>query len=392
MGNLKRRVPQLMTLCIWMTLLTGCWDRVETNDMAFVLTSSVDLEEDGKYRVAYLFPLPGSMGGATGGGGGTGGGKSYYIDAETGTTIREASSKLQKRMSRKMLLSHRRTIVIGEKLAKAGIHNLFDAVPRTPDSRLTCYLIVTKGNGYELLNAEPKFERFPAEVIRELTKSRQSIPTTTKDIGIALSFNSDPIMTYLEKAESQSAKKPSQEIQLAGYGQFKGTQMVGIYKNQEANGLLWLRNNVKEHTLTFPMDNGKVMSILVTGGRSSIQPQVSGDQVTFQVTLDAFGIVREDNSGQDLNESKTLHKVERKFAEQIKKSIQATVKQMQKEDTDSAQLGLLVWRKYPYAWKHGLEENWPKIFKKAEFRISVETSIVETGLINQNIVKEAMHQ
>ena len=49
------------------TLLTGCWDRTETNDIAFVATSSVDLEDDGKYRVRLYVPLPGSMGGASGG-------------------------------------------------------------------------------------------------------------------------------------------------------------------------------------------------------------------------------------------------------------------------------------------------------------------------------------
>ncbi|TXK73213.1 Ger(x)C family spore germination protein, partial [Paenibacillus sp. N3.4] len=45
-----------------MSLLTGCWDRTETNDIAFVLTSAIDLEDDGRYRISYMLPLPGSMG------------------------------------------------------------------------------------------------------------------------------------------------------------------------------------------------------------------------------------------------------------------------------------------------------------------------------------------
>ena len=117
---------------------------------------------------------------------------------------------------------------------------------------MTSFLVVTKGKGYDLLNAEPKFERFPAEVIRELTKSRQSMPTSMKDIGISLSFNSDPIMSYLEPKEAQGSKEPSHEIQLIGYAQFKGDRMVGIYKKQEANGLMWLRNQVKEQQSPSP--------------------------------------------------------------------------------------------------------------------------------------------
>jgi spore germination protein KC len=383
-----RRIAVLGLMLVPALLLSGCWDRTETNDLAFVLTSSVDLEDDGKYRVTYMLPLPGSMGGASGGSGGTAGGKSYYIDSEVGATMREATTKLQMRMSRRLFLSHRRTIVIGEKLAKKGIGPMLDVVPRSPETRLTNYLIVTKGKGYDLLNANPKFERFPAEAIRELARSRQAITTSTKDIGIALSFDSDPIVSYFEIKESQATKQPSQEIQIIGYGQFKGDRMVGIYKDQEVNGLMWLRNNVKEHTLTFPVDSGKDISIFVTKGTTTIKPLLQGDQVIFMVTLEASGSVREDLSDQNFAKADIIHKVERKLAEKMKKSVQSTIKQMQKEGTDSANLGLIVWRNYPNAWNNGLKTRWKDVFKQAEFRIKVEASITETGLINQNVIKK----
>ncbi|WP_171683167.1 Ger(x)C family spore germination protein [Paenibacillus planticolens] len=384
-----KRLGLLALLIPAFVCLTGCWDRTETNDIAFVLTSSVDLEDDGKYRVSYLLPLPGSMGGASGGGGGTAGGKSYYIDSEVGNTVREATNKLQMRMSRRLFLSHRRTIVIGEKLAKQGIGVMFDSVPRSPESRMTSFLVVTKGKGSDLMNTEPKFERFPAEVIRELTNSRQSIGTSTKDIGIILSFNSDPILTFLVPKESQGSNKPSHEIQMIGYGQFKGDRLVGIYEKQESEGLLWLRNQVKEHMFTFPTD-GKEMSILVTKGQTKIKPQLQEDKVIFDVIIEASGAVREDLSNLDLNKAEVMRKVERKLSEQISKSIQSTIKQMQKEGTDSAQLGLIVWRSYPNEWYESIEENWKDTFKKAEFRIHVNASIQETGLINKNVINEGM--
>ncbi|MDQ0917661.1 Ger(x)C family spore germination protein [Paenibacillus sp. V4I5] len=390
MAHHKHLFKLVMTMPLILTYLTGCWDRTETNDIAFVLSSSVDLEDNGKYRIAYMLPLPGSMGGASGGGGGTSGGKSYYIDSEVGSTLREATSKLQMRMSRRIFLSHRRTIVIGEKFAKKGIDTLFDVVPRSPESRLTTYLVLTKGKGYDLLNTDPKFERFPAETIRELTKSRQSMATSTKDIGIALSFNSDPIMNYFEPKEGQVAKEPSQEIQAFGYAQFKGDRLVGIYTKQEADGLMWLRDQVKEHLLTFPMEPGKDISILVTEGHTKIKPKLQDDKVVFELVVDAVGAVREDLSKLDLNKSELIHKIERKFSVQVKKSILATINQMQKEGTDSAQLGLIVWRKHPHAWKTRFEANWEDYFKDAEFRIMVNASIPETGLINQNVVQEGM--
>lgn len=385
-----RRLCQLLPLPLLLVCLTGCWDRTETNDIAFVLTSSIDLEDDGKFRVSYMLPLPGSMGGASGGGGGTAGGKSYYIDSDVGATMREATSRLQMRMSRRLFLSHRRTIVIGEKLAKKGIGVIFDTVPRSPESRMTSFLVITKGKGYDLLNAEPRFERFPAEVIRELTKSRQSLATSTKDIGMTLAFNSDPILTYLEPKESQGSKDPSHEIQMIGYGQFKGDRLVGIYKKHEAEGLMWLRNQVKEHLITFPTEEGSDISITVTKGQTQIRPKIQDDKVIFDILVDANGSVREDLSNLDLNKAVVMRKVEKQLAEQVSKSIQAAIKQMKKEGTDSAQLGLIVWRSHPNAWSKGIEANWETYFKDAEFRIHVSASIEETGLINKNVINEGL--
>lgn len=390
MNLLRRRLTLSLTILLTSTLLTGCWDRTETNDIAFVLTSSADLEDDGRYRVAYMFPLPGSMGGASGGSGGTSGNKSYYIDSEVGVTFREAISKLQKRTARRIFLAHRRTIVIGEKLAETGISSIFDAFPRSPENRMTTFLVATKGKGYDLLNTEPKFERFPAEVIRELTKSRQSMPTSTKEIGLTLSFKSDPIMSYLEPMEGKAAAQPSKEIQLVGYVQFKGDRMVGIYKKQEANGLMWLRNHVKEQQFTFPASDDKLITVAVQGGKTKITPKLQDDKIIFDVVAEAQGIVQEDHSNEDLYRAEILRTIQDKFAEQIKNAIVASIKQMQKEGTDSAQLGLKVWRTYPKKWKEQFEGDWEHYFKEAEFHIVVKASIPNTGVINRNVTTEGM--
>jgi spore germination protein KC len=382
-----KRIRLMFQLVIMAILLCGCWDRTETNDIAFVLTSSVDLDNNGLIRVSYLLPLPGQMGGASGGGGGTSGGKSYYIDSEVGKNTREATYLLQKRIPRRLFLAHRRTVVIGEDFAKHGIQSLFDSIPRLPESRLTTNLVVAKGKGYDLLNAQPKFERFSAEAIRELAKPPLTIPLSIKDVGLALSFGSDPVMAYMETIKSQKGKKPSQEVHLLGLAQFRGDKMVGSYADDAAAGIAWLSNKVMDQTITFALEDNNEISIRIIEGERKITPTLQNGQVTFHIDSEMIGKVREDSSEQDLNQSPTLHKVEKEFAAYVKKNMQTAIKQMQQAKTDSAQLGLLVWRKYPYEWEHGLEANWPELFSKATFEIKSEAFITETGLINQNVLK-----
>jgi spore germination protein KC len=385
-------IRQLFLLALLPTFLCGCWDRTETNDLAFVLTSSFDVEKDGKIRVAYLMALPGQMGGASGGGGGTSGGESYYIDSEVGSNVREASNQLQKRIPRRIFLAHRRTVIIGEEFAKKGISNLFDVIPRLPESRLNTFLVVTKGNGYNLLNTHPKFERFPAEAIRELAKPPLIMPMslTMKDVGLALSRGGDPVIPYMEAAKSQKGKSPSKEIELVGLAQFKGDKMVGIYKGDTALGIDWLNDKFQNSMVTFPMKDGKTISIRVTEGNSRITPIVKNGQVSFDINMELTGKVREDLSGQDFNEPSTVHKVERKLADFAKLKVESAIKQMQEKGTDAAGLGEIVWRNYPNDWKQGLEDRWQDLFKKATFDIKSESSITESGLINESLIKEGM--
>src|SRR5690606_14741135 len=104
----------------------GCWDRIEINDVAFVLATALDKEDDGSYRYSALIPLPGQMGGTQGGGGGTGGSGPYYIESEVGRNFSDAQNKLQKRMARNIFHDHRRVIVISEAIAEESLLPLFD--------------------------------------------------------------------------------------------------------------------------------------------------------------------------------------------------------------------------------------------------------------------------
>ena len=113
MTHRRRLFGLAMTLLLSITLLTGCWDRTETNDIAFVLTSRSIWRTTADIASPICFRFPASMGGASGGGGGTAGAKATI-------SIRRSERPFAKRSVsfkcewRRIFLSHRRTIVIGE--------------------------------------------------------------------------------------------------------------------------------------------------------------------------------------------------------------------------------------------------------------------------------------
>lgn len=390
------RSISLLLLLLVSTLLSGCWDRTEINDMAFILTSAVDLEKDGKIRYTVMLPLPGQMGGAAGGGGGggSGGGKSYYIDSEVGETYRECHMKLQRRMSRRMFLAHRRTILIGEELARQGIRDLFDTVPRSPESRMTTYLVVTKGKAYEMMNSTPKFEHFPSEAIRELIKSKSVMDINFKDFGISLSLpGADPIAVYMDVKDSEKGIEPSKEVELKGYAQFRKDKMVDTLENDAALGLSIISGQkMISHSITLQMGDGQIMSARIYEALTNINTKLINQKLEYDIAVKIKATLVEDTTRYDLSQTKNILLVEDSISKKVKSAIQDVINQSLKNNVDSCEFGNSLWRAYPDVWKSQFEENWPQGMKEAKFNIQVQSQMTDTGLIFDNVTKERTGQ
>lgn len=383
-GTFKRIVISLALL----VLLPGCWDRTEINDMAFVLSSAVDLEEDGKVRFSAMVPLPGQMGGASGGGGGTGGDKSYYIDSETGATLREAQGKLQRRMPRRMFLAHRRTIMVGEEYAKKGIKELFDSIPRNPESRMSSYMIVTKGPGYKMLHATPKFERFPSEAMREMAKGPYIMNVNMKNVAVALGApGSDPITAYMVVKESEKSEKPSKEVDVLGYAIFQEDKMIGTLESDAAHGLSWILNQRVVAPVTLNLGDNQKISTRIFDANSKIKVRLVGGKPKFDITVKAKAKVMENWSTIDLSQTNQITKVEEALADYIRSSIQEVITRSVKSKADPGQLGAVLFRTYPAVWEQTYAGQWGEKLADCEFNIKVNAVLAENGLIHENVTK-----
>ncbi|MEK3912880.1 Ger(x)C family spore germination protein [Paenibacillus sp. FSL H7-0331] len=393
---MSARSTSLLLLLLVSTLLSGCWDRTEINDMAFILTSAIDLEKDGKIRYTVMLPLPGQMGGATGGGGGGGsnGGKSYYIDSEVGETYRECHMKLQKRMSRRMFLAHRRTILVGEDLARQGIRELFDTVPRSPESRMTTFLVVTKGKAYDMMNSTPKFEHFPSEAIRELIKSKSVMDINFKDFGISLSLpGADPVAVYMDVKDSEQGVESSKEVELKGYAQFRHDKMVGTLENDAAMGLSIINGQkMISHSITLQMGDGQIMSARIYEALTNINTKLINQKLEYDIALNIKATLMEDTSHYDLSQTKNILLVEDGISKKVKSAVQDVINQSLKNNVDSCEFGNFLWRAYPGEWKSQFEKNWPESLKDAKFNIQVQSQLTDTGLIFDNVTRERITQ
>jgi spore germination protein KC len=387
MLNIKS-LSRAIAVVLFLLLVTGCWDRTEVNDVAIVVTTAFDRDKQGMFTVSAEIPLVGQLGGASGGGGGTGG-NNFYIDSDKGPTIREANNRIQLRMAREMLFSHRRVVVIGEELAKNGIRELFDVIARVPENRLTTYMVVAKGEASKLLHTKPKLERFSSEVIRELVKSRPVVTLNLKDIAQMLgSQGSDPLLLIMEPRPNKMGDTQSMEIQIAGYAIFEGDQMVEELTGKEMIGVNFLRNSFERTPVTVLRENNSHLSLVVDKGTTKLKPSFGKDRFHLDVSIELTAVIMENLKLEDSSEVENITALEEALKTEVHRIVTGVLNKMKKHRSDFLALGLNLYRSKPKVWQE-IHRDWKQYLSEMSFNVQVQANLGNIGLISENIASKS---
>ncbi|GIQ69215.1 Ger(x)C family spore germination protein [Xylanibacillus composti] len=383
-----RAIRTLIVLLLTAVLLTGCWDRIEINDIAIVMMTALDAAPGGKFRECIEVALTGQLGGPSGGGGGTGGDKVYYTNSAVGQTVRDASGALQQSMSRQLFFAHRRVLLVGEELARRGLADLFDVVVRIPENRMSAYIVITQGSACEVMSADTKLERFTGEAIREIITMQSAIPSDIKDATLALaSDGKDAVLPYLDLREIQDPNLDAQEAAFQGFAFFRNDRMAGTLKQDKALGLLWLMNSVNPYSETIPFHKGHV-SLEIQNGKSDIKPSLRNGRVHVSIDAKLQAQVLENLSEASLDDPDGLDRLARALEERIESNMRAALKDLQKHGSDALGTGTMVYRHFPSLWLDHYKDDWNEKFAQIPFDIQVNATISKLGMISDNVTKK----
>lgn len=373
----RRRV--LISLWLSVFILSGCWDRIEVNDLAFVTGTGYDLLKENQIRVSVQIPLPSALGGAgsSGGGGGTGGNNPYYVDSTVGRNVREANDLLQSRMSRKNYFAHRRVIVFGEKLARGGFKKSLDLIVEQPQSRISTFVLVTNGDAIDVLNASPHLEKLPAEAIRELTKAgfHRDVRDVLNDISRP---GKDPVIPVVETKTTNNKKgEKRQEVSISSLAVFKNDKLKFVTNKKETTGAYWLLEQMQRRGYTFPINKGDEINVNII--KSKVRPEFKqkNDQPSFTVNVNVSATMMQNEANLELNDPSNYRKAIEVMEGQIKDEIEAILTRSMSEGIDIFGFGWYLSRRESKLWKQKWEKDWERLLTKLDVKINVDAEIDE---------------
>ncbi|MFE6074467.1 Ger(x)C family spore germination protein [Paenibacillus sp. NPDC057886] len=382
----RRHAVAIMLLCT--IFISGCWDRKEINDIAFVIGLAIDKEKD-NYRTSLQIALPGQSGssGSKGGGGGTSGDKSWFMLSNTAKTLRGTSIEGQKSLSRELYYAHRRTMLIGEELAREGVAPMLDLLTRFPLNRFSALPVVTKGSAYKVLDTDAPIEKFPSEMVRELCFLNMRRPRSLKTFTDAiLSEGVDPFLPVASTVDNVPSnwKDVKTNIKLNGLAIFKKDRLIGMIEKAPADALILAMGEANEPEVMVKAPRGKGdFFIKLNENNSSLHPHIDNGKVSVTIRLYAKGVMVDNESNYGNLRDQEIKNMNQDLHQKIQDDIKEGIRLIQKEyPADILGLGRSIHQQLPKEWAK-IKDRWDDIYPDVKVKVEPHIIIENVGVINK---------
>ncbi|MFC4560085.1 Ger(x)C family spore germination protein [Virgibacillus kekensis] len=361
------RCMYVFAVFLVLIILSGCWDRMEVNDLGIVVGVGLEETEDNQVEFSAQIVNPQGMSG----------GQPSTVKTAKGKTAFDAVSKLQQKFSRRLFIGHNRVYIIGEKMAKQGIRNHIELFTRHPNPRLRAYVFVTKGNPADLLRITPVLERGSAEFMRELANFKIGVQVTLKDL---LQMTASPSRGAILPVIEPGKDTESPGVRLNGSAIFKDGKIVGYVNTKLTRGILYVLNKVDKAVITIqPEGEEGFITFDIIRTSTELIPEIKNDNWKMTIKINSVDDAVENDTTLNLMNPKIVRKLESQLEKALAKRVRLAVKKVQEEmQVDVLGFDKIFHRKYPNDWAK-VKNRWEGKFPDVEVKVQATVRIQRPG-------------
>lgn len=406
---MKRILPALFLLFLT-TLLYGCWDRKEINDLGIVVGLAIDQAEleGGKTGVKLTMQVAnpavmaagqgGTAGAAgTGGAGGANGARPFWTVTETGETIRGTIARLNYKVPKQLFFGHTRVLIFGEKAASAGLAPFLDRLVRSRESRENNFIAVAKGDPDRVIEQESPVSQATSLALDDIFRDKDGwqaiISTTLADFEYRLSTGvTSPVAPLVEivpqtslPQEERKPGNPTGTVAVTGLAAFdQEGRLAGYFNERETKGLLWVLNRARLQVITVPLyadGREEPISLRQVDAKSKVVASIGDDGLpVFEIkTKASFDVLEHFGTRRGLSDVDFISDIEEMAAGQVINEIEAAVIKSQQINTDVFGFGEELRRQHRRDWPQ-YKEQWKEIYPIVNVTVECEAHIHDRDL------------
>lgn len=405
----RRRVA-LLSLSL---LLTGCWNKRELEEFAFVLALGIDKGEHANYAVTASIAIPSLIAGKEGAAAKGGQEQPLVVTTVEAPTITAALQMMDTWVDRRVSLLHVKTIFLGEEQARIDASDPIRQLTRFREGRRTTFLVITRGPARAFLEKmDTRLERDPQRYIQQMSDSARYtgfVPRSAQlqDVLTQVGGQRRGHMVYYaalreEKQESgwQENVKPESpqregayvsgqiprtggpNIDMMGSAVLKGSQMVGLLTGQENRWALLLSNRFRRgyFTVQDPEAPDREITLDIRISRAPrVEIRLDQESVTANIRLPLEAEIISIEGTTNYTAPNLRRTLEREAERQLREQVEDFIRKAQHElEVDVLGLGQHVVRQFRTVeeWE---QYDWTSRFPTAKINVSVELALRRYG-------------
>jgi len=379
----------LILVLLQSTLLTGCWSSKEVEKLGIVTLIGIDyIKEKGSdvWTVSARILDPSAKGQGENQ-------PSRKSDQDKllvgqGLTLQEAILDYSAHMSRSPFYAHATAYIFGEEAAREKTADILEAIMRYWQTRPKNLIIVTKGKALQVLETGAAVDTLLSTELKDLAEYKAA--ATGYSYGVILSdftawlesSDRDAVATLVKIVPPDLPGSDRQNL-MEGLAIFRADKLVGWLNKEETRGYLLIAQKISKGQMSIPVKkDDKLLSYFMGSSKSKIESIVTGDKISYRVTIKALGEVAE-NAGIELG-ADDIKEVESAINDQLRELAMLAVDKSKEYDSDFLGFSEKLHRTNLSTWNK-LGPDWRDSFREADVEIVVNAKVLRTGKIGKKL-------
>lgn len=367
----------ILIICLYMFLLTSCWDYREIDKLAFLTGAAIDRANTEKDYQITIEIINADRTGT----------KSNFksnILSYKGKSIDDAVRSIISISAKQTYWTHATSIIVSEEIAREGLQPILDWLIRDSETRLDLYMIVSKDiPAKDILHLKPITTNIRSFEISDIIESskKSSMTSRTKIYELINQISKKGINPVLPRVE-KTINEGIETMKVNGGAVFKEDKLVGFLNEEEMKYHMFLMNKFDSGLFLFPLDEKKPnedVTIELIHSKSKITPRLVDGRIEMKIKIKSETKITQMESNLDLLKEDNILLIKNLAEKNLEKKILEFICKTQNElNVDTCGFGEHIKGAMPKLWKE-IEKDWDSIYKDVVVDLELDININETG-------------
>ncbi len=359
-------------------IFTGCWDKVEIEDRAFVVAIGIDkaMDKDSldELEVVTIEPSVDSLENKSSD-------KMSYSKIGNGKTVSLALNRIDMYSSKRQYLGHTKVAILGEKILKDPkmLSETLDGFQRNSEISNKLLILATDKNIEKILDAKIKGEPMAGLFLSNFYQNRENNSGVTfkKDLDSVLEDTQLNNTTIIPKVSLED-----KDLRLGGSAIIKDYRLLGWLDNKDTRGYVWVNDNAKNTELITKLDNIDTTLLVESHKKKMNFKKLDNDILVANIDIDISGSIKNYALGsKNLYNQNNLNKLENLYSKIVKSEINTTFRKLQSEYNVDIFNFLKTIEKQNYDLYLEIKDNWNYYYNNMQIVPNVNVNIRNIGSV-----------